>query len=276
MAKEKKVKKHPDEMSFLDHLEDLRWLLVRSTIGVLVAAGLMFFISDYVFDVIIFGPTNPEFISYKLLCDITTFFGGGAESCITEIPFYVQNTEMEGQISILIWISITGGFIMAFPYILWQIWKFIKPALYDQERHSALLFIFSASLLFFLGVLFGYYIIVPLSVHFFATFTVSSVIQNEFNLSSYIGLIKTSVLACGILFEVPIIIYFLSKLGLVTPEFLRKYRKHALVIILIAAAIVTPPDVISQIIVTIPLMIIYELSILISRAVTKNLPKLNE
>ncbi len=276
MAKEKKVKKHPDEMSFLDHLEDLRWLLVRSTIGVLVAAGIMFFISDYVFDVIIFGPTNPEFISYKLLCDITTFFGGSAESCITEIPFYVQNTEMEGQISILIWISITGGFIMSFPFILWQIWKFIKPALYDQERHSALVFIFSASLLFFLGVLFGYYVIVPLSVHFFATFTVSSVIKNEFNLSSYIGLIKTSVLACGLLFEVPIIIYFLSKLGLVTPEFLRKYRKHALVIILIAAAIVTPPDVISQIIVTIPLMIIYEISILISRAVTKNLPKLDE
>ena len=276
MAKEKKVKKHPDEMSFLDHLEDLRWLLVRSTIGVLVAAGIMFFISDYVFDVIIFGPTNPEFISYKLLCDITTFFGGSAESCITEIPFYVQNTEMEGQISILIWISITGGFIMSFPFILWQIWKFIKPALYDQERHSALVFIFSASLLFFLGVLFGYYVIVPLSVHFFATFTVSSVIKNEFNLSSYIGLIKTSVLARGLLFEVPIIIYFLSKLGLVTPEFLRKYRKHALVIILIAAAIVTPPDVISQIIVTIPLMIIYEISILISRAVTKNLPKLDE
>ena len=276
MAKEKKVKKHPDEMSFLDHLEDLRWLLVRSTIGVLVAAGIMFFISDYVFDVIIFGPTNPEFISYKLLCDITTFFGGSAESCITEIPFYVQNTEMEGQISILIWISITGGFIMSFPFILWQIWKFIKPALYDQERHSALVFIFSASLLFFLGVLFGYYVIVPLSVHFFATFTVSSVIKNEFNLSSYIGLIKTSVLACGLLFEVPIIIYFLSKLGLVTPEFLRKYRKHALVIILIASAIVTPPDVISQIIVTIPLMIIYEISILISRAVTKNLPKLDE
>lgn len=276
MAKVKKVKKNPDEMSFLDHLEDLRWLLVRSTIGVLVAAALVFFVSDYIFDVIIFGPTNPEFISYKLLCDLTTFFGGGASSCITEIPFYVQNTEMEGQISILIWISITGGFIVAFPFILWQIWKFIKPALYDQERHSALLFIFSASLLFFVGVLFGYYVIVPLSVHFFATFTVSSVIKNEFNLSSYIGLIKTSVLACGILFELPIIIYFLSKLGLVTPQFLRTYRKHALVIILIAAAIVTPPDVISQIIVTIPLMIIYELSIFISAAVTKNLPKLDE
>ncbi len=270
-----KVKKNPDEMSFLDHLEDLRWLLVRSTIGILIAATLVFFISDYIFNVVIFGPTDPHFISYRLLCDLTTSLGVEG-ACITEIPFYVQNTEMEGQISILIWICITGGFIVAFPYILWEIWKFIKPALYDQERHSAKLFIFTASVLFFLGVLFGYYVIIPLSVHFFATFTVSSVIKNEFNLSSYISLIKTSVIACGILFEIPIIVYFLSKLGLVTPEFLRKYRKHALVIILIAAAIVTPPDVISQIIVTIPLMIIYEASIFISAAVVKKLPKLNE
>ncbi len=270
-----KVKKNPDEMSFLDHLEDLRWLLVRSTIGILIAAVVIFLISDFIFDDIIFGPTTPQFISYRLLCDLTTWLGSG-DACITEIPFYVQNTEMEGQISILIWMSITGGFILSFPYILWEIWKFIRPALYDKERNSAKLFIFTASLLFFLGVLFGYYVIVPLSVHFFATFTVSSVIKNEFNLSSYISLIRTSVIACGILFELPIIIYFLSKLGLVTPEFLRKYRKHALVIILIASAIVTPPDVISQIIVTIPLMVIYELSIFISAAVIKNLPKLNE
>lgn len=276
MAKVNRVRKNPDEMSFLDHLEDLRWLLVRSTIGILASAVLVFFISDYIFDEVIFGPTNANFISYKLLCDVTTFFGSDASLCITEIPFYVQNTEMEGQISILIWICITGGFIVSFPFVLWQIWKFIKPALYQKERQSALMFIFSASLLFFAGVLFGYYVIVPLSVHFFATFTVSSVIKNEFNLSSYIGLIKTSVIACGLLFELPIIIYFLSKMGLVTPVFLKTYRKHALVIILIAAAIVTPPDVISQIIVTIPLMLIYELSILISAAVAKNLPKLDE
>ncbi|MBF6609270.1 MAG: twin-arginine translocase subunit TatC [Flavobacterium sp.] len=272
----KKIKSTSDEMSFLDHLEDLRWLLVRSTIGVLVAAIGLFFVSEYIFDELIFGPTKANFITYTVMCDISRYFGAGDAICITEIPFYVQNTEMEGQLSILIWSCITGGFIVGFPYVLWEVWKFIKPALYDAERHSAKLFITSASLLFFLGVLFGYYIIIPLSVHFFATFTVSSIIQNEFNLSSYIGLIKTSVLACGLLFELPIIIYFLSRLGLIGPQFLRTYRRHALVIILILAAIVTPPDVISQIIVTIPLMVIYEISIFISAAVTKKLEKANE
>lgn len=268
-----KVKKNPDEMSFMDHLEDLRWLLVRSTIAVLIAAVGLFFVSDFIFDAIIFGPTKADFITYKYLCDISTFFGQGADLCITEIPFYVQNTEMEGQITILIWSCITGGFIVGFPYILWEVWKFIRPALYDKERQSARMFISMASLLFFLGVLFGYYVIIPLSVNFFATFTVSTVIQNEFNLSSYIGMMKTSVLACGLLFELPIVIFFLSKLGLVTPAFLRKYRRHALVLILIASAIVTPPDVISQILVSIPLLVIYEVSIFISAAVTKKMIK---
>ncbi|HEU0137477.1 MAG TPA: twin-arginine translocase subunit TatC [Flavobacterium sp.] len=268
-----KVKKNPDEMSFMDHLEDLRWLLVRSTIAVLIAAVALFFVSDFIFDDIIFGPTKADFITYQVMCEVSKFFGEGADMCIREIPFYVQNTEMEGQISILIWSCITGGFIVGFPYILWELWRFIRPALYEKERKNAQLFISMASVLFFIGVLFGYYLIIPMSVHFFATFTVSAVIQNEFNLSSYMGMMKTSVLACGLLFELPIIIFFLSKLGLVTPTFLRTYRRHALVIILIAAAIVTPPDVISQIIVTIPLMVIYEISIFISAAVTKNLIK---
>lgn len=271
-----KVKKHPDEMSFMDHLEDLRWMLVRSTIAILIAAVAIFFVSDFIFDAVIFGPTNSQFITYRILCQVATYFGAAESGCITEIPFYVQNTEMDGQISILIWSCITGGFILGFPYILWELWRFIRPALHVGERKYAQLFIGTASLLFFLGVLFGYYMIVPLSVNFFATFTVSSVIQNEFNLNSYMSMIKTSVLACGLLFELPIIIYFLTKLGLVTPAFLRTYRRHAFVIILIAAAIVTPPDVISQIIVTIPLMVIYELSIFISAAVTRNQIKAHE
>jgi sec-independent protein translocase protein TatC len=183
---------------------------------------------------------------------------------------------MEGQVNILIWTCITAGFILGFPYILWELWKFISPALYDKEKKHAKLFIFIASILFFLGVLFGYFIIVPMSVNFFATFTISTVIKNEFNVDSYIGLIKTSVISCGLFFELPVIIYFLTKLGLVTADFLRKYRKYAVVIVLIVAAIVTPPDVVSQIIVSIPMLIIYEASILISAIVLKNKNKLDE
>ncbi len=265
-----RVRKNPDEMTFLDHLEELRWLLVRSTIAVLIAATITFFFSGFIFDDIIFGPTTPDFITYRTFCELSQKLGFEDAICVTEMPFVIQNTDMEGQVTILIWTCITAGFILAFPYILWELWKFIRPALYDRERRHAKVFISVASLLFFAGVVFGYFVIVPMSVNFFATFTVSDVIKNEFNLQSYIGMIKTSVIACGLFFELPIIIYFLARLGLVTPEFLRKYRKYAIVIILIVAAIVTPPDVVSQIIVSIPMIVIYEASIHIAALVIRN------
>ena len=270
------AKKNLNEMSFLDHLEELRWLLVRSTIAVLIAATFAFFASDYLFDVIIFGPTNTHFITYRFFCDLSHEFGLSDSICVSDMPFIIQNTDMEGQVNILIWTCITAGFILAFPYILWELWKFIRPALYEKERKNAKLFIFTASILFFLGVLFGYFIIVPMSVNFFATFSISAAIKNEFNVDSYIGLIKTSVIACGLFFELPIIIYFLTKLGLVTPVFLRKSWKYAVVIILVVAAIVTPPDVVSQIIVSIPMLVIYEASIQISKIVVKNQRKKDE
>jgi sec-independent protein translocase protein TatC len=270
------AKKEMKEMSFMEHLEELRWLLVRGTIAVLIGATATFFISDFIFDSIIFGPTNPNFITYRLFCDLSNYVGFQESICVTELPFVIQNTDMEGQVTILIWTCITAGFIFAFPYILWLLWSFISPALYEKERKNAKYFIFIASILFFLGVLFGYYVIVPMSVNFFATFTVSSIIKNEFNVDSYIGMIKTSVIACGLFFELPIIIYFLTKLGLVTPQFLRKYRKYGIVIILFVAAIVTPPDVVSQIIVSIPMLLIYEVSIFISTFVVKRRLKADE
>jgi len=264
------VKKNLNEMSFLDHLEDLRWLLVRSTIAVLVTAVLVFFISDYIFDVILFGPTKPDFITYRWFCELSHLVGFQESICVTELDFILQNTAMEGQVNILVWICVMAGFILAFPYILWELWRFISPALYPKERKHAKLFIFVASLLFFLGVLFGYFIVIPMSVNFFATFKVSTVVKNEFNLDSYISMLKTSVIASGLFFEMPIIVYFLTRLGLVTPVFLRKYWKWAVVIILIVAAIVTPPDVISQVIIAVPMLLIYEASIMISRVVYKN------
>jgi len=263
------AKKNQNEMSFLDHLEDLRWLLVRSTIAIIIMAFFTYFISDYLFDVIIFGPTRPTFFTYVYFCELSHSLGIAETICITEMPFIIQNTEMEGQVNTFIWICMLAGFILSFPYILWEVWKFISPALYSNEKKNAKVFIFFSSLLFFIGVLFGYFVVIPMSVNFVATFTVSSVVLNQFTLDSYIGMVKTSVLASGLFFELPIIIYFLTKLGLITPSFLRKYRKYAIVLVLVIAAIVTPPDVVSQTIVAIPMLLIYEASIFISVFVHK-------
>ncbi|MCL9809051.1 twin-arginine translocase subunit TatC [Flavobacterium luminosum] len=267
------AKKTLGEMSFLDHLEELRWLLVRSSIAIVILATAVFFISDFIFDDIIFGPTKVNFVTYRFFCDASHYLGFADTICIEELPFTIQNTTMEGQVNVFVWTCITAGFILGFPYILWEIWKFISPALYENERKYAKVFVLTASALFFIGVLFGYYVIVPMSINFVATFSVSAIVKNEFNLESYISMIKTSVLAGGLFFELPIIIYLLTKIGLVTPTFLQKTRKYAVVIVLIIAAIVTPPDVVSQITVAVPMLLIYEISILISKFVVKRQEK---
>lgn len=273
------AKKALNEMSFLDHLEELRWLLVRSTSAIIIMAIATYILNEcfnnFIFEDIIFAPTRADFFTYTYFCELSHQIGFADSICITELPFIIQNTDMEGQINIFIWTCITAGFILAFPYILWELWKFISPALYKKERKNVSVFIFVASILFFLGVLFGFYVIIPMSINFCATFSVSKMIQNQFTIDSYIGMMKTSVIASGLFFELPIIIYFLTKLGLVTPSFLRKYRKYSVVIVLIIAAIVTPPDVVSQIIVAIPMLLIYEASIFISVFVHKNKLKEN-
>lgn len=264
------------EMSFLDHLEELRWLLVRSTVAVLICATVAFFFSDFIFNQIIFGPKNPEFITYRLFCEMSQNLGLDQSLCVTEIPMRIQSREMGGQFSAHMWTSITAGFIIGFPFILWEFWKFISPALYENEKKYARAFVIIASLLFFMGVLFGYYLITPLSVNFLANYNVSEQIFNDIDLSSYISLLRSSTVACGLLFELPIIIYFLTKIGLVTPKFLRQYRKYTLIIVLVLSAIITPPDVLSQVIVAIPIMILYEVSILISASVTKSIENKNK
>lgn len=264
------AKKTLGEMSFLDHLEELRWLLVRSTIAIIVIGSSCYFIDDFIFDTIIFGPKDPNFITYQFFCKLTRFFGvDESYACATEFSFIIQNTEVGGQFSIYLWILITAGFVLGFPYILYEFWRFISPALYENERKKAGLFVVVSSILFFMGVLFGYFIIVPLSINFFGTFNISETIVNQFTVDSYISMIKTSIIVSGLVFELPIIIYFLTKLGLVTPEFLRKHRRAAIVIILIVAAIATPPDIPSQVVVSIPILILYEVSILISAVVVK-------
>ncbi len=268
-----KNKKSGDEMSFLDHLEELRWLLVRSSIAIIIGGCVAFAFSRFIFDNIIFAPKDSNFITYRIFCDLANRYDLDKSFCVTEIPFEIQNRTMDGQFTTDIWTSVTAGLIMVFPYILYLIWKFISPALYEKEKKYALSFIFSTSILFFLGVLFGYFLIMPLSINFLANYTISDVVKNDVDLASYLSLIKTTVLSCGLVFELPIIIYFLAKLGLVTAEFLRKYRRYAYVIILILAAIVTPPDVVSQMIVTIPLAILFEISIFIAARINKNKEK---
>ena len=256
-----------DEMSFLDHLEELRWHLIRSVIAILIVAIVAFIFKDFIFDVLLFGPKQKDFVTYRWFCSISQTLGQGNSFCIDELPLRIQSRTMAGQFSAHLWTSILAGFILAFPYIIFEFWKFISPGLYEKERKNARGFIFIASMLFFIGVLFGYYIVTPLSINFLGNYSVSNEIFNDFDLSSYIGLLRASVLAAGIIFELPIIVYFLTKVGIITPDFLRKNRKISLVVVLSLSAIITPPDIASQIIVSIPILVLYEVSILISRIV---------
>lgn len=265
----KKEKKNPDEMSFLDHLEELRWHLIRSTIAVVIIACVAFAFKGFIFDVILFGPKNMDFPTYRFFCRIATFFGIESDFCGGSLPFTIQSRLMAGQFSAHIWTSIWAGVILGFPYILYELWRFISPGLYENERKHSRGFILSASFLFFIGVLFGYYVVAPLSINFLGTYQVSEEVLNEIDLASYVSTVRASVIACGIMFELPIIIYFLTKVGLVTPEFLKKYRKMALVLVLILSSIITPPDVASQIVVAIPILLLYQLSIYISGWVLK-------
>ena len=267
----KKLPSPQGEMSFLDHLEELRWHLIRATLAIVIAASVAFLLKGFIFDVLLFGPTNADFFTYDILCRLTTFVGIGGEGgfCFDEMPFTIQSRTMGGQFSAHVWTAITAGFIISFPYVIYEFWKFISPAMYANERNTARGFIFISSLLFFIGVLFGYYMITPLSINFLGKYQVSETVLNEFDLGSYISLVRSSVLACGLIFELPIIIYFLTKIGLVTPESLRKYRKISLVVVLVLSAIITPPDILSQIIVAIPILVLYEVSILISKIVVK-------
>lgn len=257
------------EMSFLNHLEELRWTLVRSAAAIFGFGIIAFFMKDFIFNKIILAPKNIDFFTYRFMCNFSKSFGTEG-LCIDEIPFLVQSRTMAGQFSAHIWVSIAAGFIIAFPFIIWEVWKFIKPALHENERKGAVGFIIISSFLFFLGIFFGYYVITPLSVNFLGSYSVADEVKNNIDLTSYIGLLKASVLASGLIFQMPIVMYFFTKMGLVTPELLKKYRKYALVIVLILAAIITPPDLISQVIVAIPMMILYEVSIFISARVLKN------
>ncbi len=262
------AKKKSSEMSFLEHLEILRWHLVRSFVVIFIFAIVAFIFKEIVFDVIILAPKTPEFPTNRFLCMI------GQELniqrlCINSKPFDLQTVKMAEQFSMHIIVSLIAGIIVAFPYIFWEFWKFIGPAMYDKERKTARGAVFYTSLLFMLGVAFGYYIIAPLSVHFLGNYTVSEAVTSNPTLRSYTQTVTSVVLAAGIVFELPILSYFLTKIGILTPEFMKKYRRHSLIVILALSAVITPPDIFSQVLVAMPLIILYEVGIGISKRIVK-------
>lgn len=252
------------EQSFLDHLEILRWHLIRSAVAIFLFAIMAFLNPAILFDTIIFASKDPGFVTYTWFCWLSNSLGLGDAFCIMETLFELNNFTMPGQFSTHIVSSIVAGFVISFPYIIWEIWRFIGPALSDGERKYSRGIVFYVSLLFILGILFGYYFVSPLSVQFLGNYQISAQVANQISLNSFISIVTSVCLANGLIFQLPVLVYFLSKFGLITPTFLRKYRKHALVCLLLLAAIITPPDIMSQILVTFPLMLLYEISIKIS------------
>lgn len=259
-------------MSFLEHLEELRWHLIRAFSSVIIVATAAFIFKDIVFDQVILAPKNPDFYTNVLLCRLGNIVDI-PRLCINAEPFQIISIKMAGQFTMHITTSIFAGIIVAFPYIFWEFWSFIKPALYEKELKHTRGAVTISSILFLIGVLFGYFVIAPLSVHFLGSYNVSPEVINQINLKSYVGTITSVTLASGITFELPILIYFLSKAGLVTPDFLKKYRRHAIVLILVLAATITPPDIFSLILVTFPLLILYEAGIIISKKIVKRIDK---
>ncbi|MRG46826.1 twin-arginine translocase subunit TatC [Chitinophaga sp. SYP-B3965] len=252
------------EMSFFDHLEELRWHLVRSAFAIVFVSILGFVFTDWILTHVIFGPTQPDFPTYSWMCKLSHALGMGDKLCLIPPEIKFQNTKMAGQITLQFKLAFMLGLIGAFPYIVYEFWRFIRPALKDQEAKGSKGIIFWITLQFLLGVLFSYFLIAPFMINFLASYTVSSVIKNDFFIDDYFGLMSQIILGMGCLFEMPILVFFLTKLGLLTPDFMRTYRRHAIVVILILAAIITPPDVLDQLLVFIPLYLLYEISILIS------------
>ncbi len=259
------------EMTFFDHIDELRSHLMRAVIAVLVGAVVAFFNKYILFDIIIFGPMRADFLSYRVLCKLSYWAKGTDEYCIKNISFELKNIDMTGQFTQHLWIAFIAGIIIAFPYILWQLWRFIKPALSKKEIGYARGLVFFSSMLFFIGIAFGYFFLSPVSVTFMGSYKVSELVSNEINLESYISFVSTITLACGLMFEMPILVYFLVKIGILGSKIMNKYRKHAILIILVVAGLLTPsPDMASQILMALPLYLLYELSIFIAKGVEKN------
>ncbi|HJN06858.1 MAG TPA: twin-arginine translocase subunit TatC [Bacteroidales bacterium] len=255
-------------MTFWDHLDELRWHIMRSLIAIVALAIVAFINREIIFDQIILAPSSSEFISNRVLCRLGEWLSLNA-LCIQDMKLDIINIKMSGQFLTHMYISLVAGFILAFPYILWEIWRFVKPAMKETERKYSSGGVFISSVLFLMGILFSYFLIVPLTVNFLGTYHVSESVHNQISLSSYISTVVSVTFAVGLVFELPILVYFLTKIGMLTPDFMKRNRKYMYVIMLILAAIITPPDMFSQVLVVFPLIILYEFSIGVSNRIYK-------
>ena len=255
-------------MSFLEHLEELRWHILRSLSAIVLIAIILFFFQGWLFDTVIFGPTHDDFLSYRAFCWLSETLMLGDTMCLEPPPFRTIAIGFGEAFITSIKVCLITAFIVAFPYIFWEVWSFVKPGLYNQERSAARGAVFVCSALFIMGVLFGYYVISPFAVKFLAGYTIPGV-ENSPTLSSLINYMIMFTAPAGLIFELPVVVYFLSKIGLVTPNDMRKYRRHAIIGILLLAAILTPPDVVTQFLIGIPLFVLYEISIVVSARVVK-------
>ncbi|MFO7613655.1 MAG: twin-arginine translocase subunit TatC [Bacteroidales bacterium] len=260
---ENKEKQADREMTFWEHLEELRWHLVRSVIVLFLLAIAAFVMRDFIFDQIILAPKETSFFTYRVLCNLGKWLSVDA-LCIDSIPLKIINIRMSGQFITHIYVSVMVALVVAFPYILWEMWSFIRPALLPREKMYSKGAVFFSTLLFIVGMLFSYYLIVPLTINFFSSYQVSDEVTNNIALNSFISTVVSVTLATGLVFELPILVFFLSRVGILTPAFMKRNRKYVLVILLTLSAIITPPDIFSQILVCIPLLLLYEFSILIS------------
>jgi sec-independent protein translocase protein TatC len=259
---------HDVEMGFLDHLEELRKRLFYAAFFVVTGGVGLFLAKDWLFDVVLFGPRNVDFPTFRAWCHLSEWVGAGDALCVKSINYELINTTMLGNFTTHILVSAIAGFIVTFPAVFWQGWLFVRPALKESERRSARGIGFSSSILFFLGVGFGYYVVAPLSLQFLGNYELGDV-QSRIAVMSYMKTVASITLASGLVFQLPVIVYFLSKAGLITPELLKTYRRHALVGILVLAALITPPDVTSQVLVALPVLVLYETSVWISRRVQR-------
>lgn len=265
------------EMSFLEHLEELRWHVVRAVASIFICMIVAFIFQRWIFDNIVFAPANVNFPTFKWMCKFGELVGAEESLCAKPFHFKIQSRNMTGQFMMSITASFVMGLVIAFPYVFWEIWRFVKPGLLKKERSSSQGAVLAVSFLFLLGIAFGYYILSPMTIWFLSTYTISDVIVNEFDITSYVSTVVGMVLGCGLLFQFPVAVYFLTKIGMLTPQFMKKFRKHAIIVILVLGAVITPsPDPFSMLVISLPIYMLFEISIFISAMVIRKKQKEEE
>ena len=265
------------EMSFLDHLEELRWHVIRALLAVVILTIVAFIYIEWIFENIVFAPAKVDFITFKYMCQLGELVGMKESLCVTELPFIVQSRNMTGQFMMSITGAFVIGLVVAFPYVVAEFWAFVRPGLETKERKFSKGAVIAISFLFLAGVLFGYYFLCPITIWFLSTYSISPLIRNEFDITSYVSTTSSLILGCGILFQFPVVIYFLTKVGLVTPQLMRHYRKHAIVAILVLGAVITPSaDPFSLTVISLPIYLLFEISIFTSALVLRSKRKEEE